>query len=284
MTNKSTCRQGKRGALALGLAGSGIALLAMTGAPTIASAAPSGKSSPRAGVASSAPDRIVPVRARRGRPGGHSTATSCHGKLVILSGLTASATTLPTGAVVSLTATMSCDIGSTIYWVQIFDTTTGALVGSCGTGISCSVTVSQGAASTHNYIADLALYSGTYPPATIDEKSLNIYVTWEAPPNSFAVSLSGPADVGYDQGPATYTASASQNVAPTPYWIEIFDETTGTLLGDCGSGTQCSVSFTPAFAGDHLVAFVSGLSSALPPTTAQASSGVLTTVQEQAAK
>jgi hypothetical protein len=221
----------------------------------------------------------VPVPAP-GKPLGiHPDASSCANLFVILSGFTASATTVHTGSAVTLTATMACDIGPTIYWVQIFDTTTGALVGSCGAGTSCSWAVSQSAASTHDYIAYLDLYGSTYPPATVYEKSLNIYVTWEAPPNNFAVSLYGPSVVGYGQGPATYTAYTDQNVWPSPYWIEIFDETTGTRLGFCSAGTRCPVFLTPATTGDDLVAFVSGHSSALPPAAAQASSNVLATVQ-----
>jgi hypothetical protein len=284
MTNESTYRQGKRPALLLGLAGLGITLLAMTGAPALAATAPPGNPPPSGAAASAGPAptvSAVPVPAP-GKPLGiHPDASSCGNTFEILSGFTASATTVHTGSAVTLTATMTCDIGPTIYWVQIFDTTTGALVGSCAAGTSCSFPVSQSVASAHNYIAYLDRYSSTYPPATVYEKSLNIYVTWEAPPNNFLVSLQGPSVVGYGQGPATYTASTNQNVWPSPYWIEIFDETTGTRLGFCSAGTRCSVSFTPAFTGDDLVAFVAGHSSALPPTAAQASSNVLATVQEQ---
>ena len=281
MTEKSTYRPGRRRALLLGLAGVGATLLAMIAAPAIAATTlPWHAAAPSVGAAPAGPDRIVPVRARRTPIAIHGH--SCSSTSGILSGFAASATTLPTGSAVTLTATTSCDIGTGTYWIQIFDATTGTLVGSCGSGTSCSATVSQNTASIHDYIAVIDTYGSTYPPATVDDESLNAYVTWEAPPNDFTVSLHGPASVGTGQGPATYTAYASQNVGPTLYWIEIFDETTGALLGDCGSGTQCSVSFTPALTGDRLVAFVSGLDSALPPEETQASSAILTTVQEQA--
>ena len=282
MTEKSTYRPGGRRALLLGLAGVGATLLAMIAAPAIAATTlPWNTAAPSAGAVPAGPARVVPVRARRAPRAIHGR-TSCASASGILSGFTASTTTLPTGSAVTLTATTSCDIGTTTYWVQIFDATTGTLVRSCGSGTSCSVTASQNTASTHDYLAVIDTYGSTYPPATVDDESMNAYVTWEAPPNDFTVSLQGPANVGAGQGPATYTAYASQNVGPTLYWIEIFDETTGTLLGDCGSGTQCSVSFTPAVTGDHLVAFVSGLDPALPPEETQASSAILTTVQEQA--
>ena len=63
----------------------------------------------------------------------------------------------------------------------------------------------------------------------------------------YQLSLSGSVTIGSGAPvPETVTATANVNVGPTPYWIEIFDETTGTLLGQCGNGSSCSVSFMAA--------------------------------------
>src|ERR1043166_5414640 len=35
-------------------------------------------------------------------------------------------------------------------------------------------------------------------------------------------------------------AQFSYNVGPTPYYIEIYDQTTGARLASCGYGTTCS--------------------------------------------
>jgi hypothetical protein len=274
---------GKRSLMAI-TAAAGITIFAMTGAPALAATAPHGKPALPASAASTAPARTVhnaPVPAPRKPASRIHADTSCANEFEILSGFTTSATTVPVGTSVTLTATMTCDIGPTPYYVQIFDATTGALVATCGAGTSCGATVSQGVASTHDYIAYLDSYSTTFPPASVSETSLNRYVTWEALSGNFYVSLFGPANVAYFAGPGTYTAYVNQNVGPTPYWIEIFDETTGTLLAVCGTGTSCTASFTPSYTGDNLVAFVSGYSTTLPPAATQASSGILTTVRLQ---
>jgi hypothetical protein len=59
-------------------------------------------------------------------------------------------------------------------------------------------------------------------------------------------------------------------------YIEIFNETTGTRLAECASGSACSVSFWPSFGGSNLVAFISGYSTAFPLAGIVASSNVVT--------
>jgi hypothetical protein len=189
---------------------------------------------------------------------------------------------MPVLQAVTLTVTVNCDIGPTPWWLQIFDATTGAPVASWGSGTSFSTVVSQSAASTHSYIAYLDSYSTTFPPSGVIQQSATIFVTWEAPPNNFQVSLRGPAEIPSGGDPGIYTAAVNQDVGPTPYWIQIFDETTGARLAACGSGTTCSASFTPSTSGDNLVAFVSDDSPTLPlpPPRTQANSAVLNTFQE----
>jgi hypothetical protein len=229
----------------------------MTAAPASAANGPGGRPSAPAGRASA--DNIC---------------------LLELGSLTASATTTPVGTNVTLSTTTSCDIGPTPYFLQIFDVTTGTLVRCWGSGTSFSAPVSENVATTQGYVAYLATSCGSSPPTTgVYQKSATTYVTWTS--GNFTVTLTGPAEIGNGQGPATYTATANQDVGPTPYWIEIFDETTGTELtnSNCGSGTTCQVLFTPSVNGDDLVAFVSSNSSALPPAGTQASSNVLHTFQ-----
>lgn len=260
-------RQGQRGhlALLLGLPATVITIVAMTVAPAGAATGP--------GAKASAPTAHKSV----------SRAATDNICILELEGLTPSATTVPVGASVNLSAATSCDIGPTPYYLQIFDVTTGTLVHpGWGGGTNWSQAVSQNVATTHGYVAYLDSGDGSAIPTTgIYAKSATIYVTWEAPANNLTVTLTGPAEVGYDQGPAWYTATTNQDLRNTPYYLEIFDETTGTELtaNPCGVGTTCSVSFTPSFGGDNLVAFVSDYSSALPPVETQASSNVLNTFQ-----
>jgi hypothetical protein len=193
--------------------------------------------------------------------------------------LAASLNTLPVGNTSTLTETSSSNIGPTPFYVQIWDTTTGTLLVQCGSGTTCSVNVSQSVATTHTYIATFAGFTSSaaaYPPPTPQSTSATSYVTWTG--SGLLVSLTAPAITV--NGPETVTATASINVGPTPYYIEIFDEN-GTLLHSCGSGTTCSFSYTPARQpGSNLVAFISSSSATLPPANIQASSNTVTTMYE----
>jgi hypothetical protein len=245
-TRRRPGHQGTRRALLLGLQGLVISIVAMT-----AVAAP-GHAARAAG----------------------SACTGFWG----LSGFTASATTVPVGSGITLTARTNCDIGSVDALVQIVDNTNRNIPGQCRTGTSCSVTTTGIQALTHSFSAYLYIWNGSSWNALGHTQP--VYLTWEAPPNNFTVSLSGPSLIGPSAGPATYTAAASQDVGPTPYWIEIFDATTSTRLGYCGSGSTCSIAFTPSVVpGDQLVAFVSSLSSSFLPSGIQASSNVLATAR-----
>jgi hypothetical protein len=184
--------------------------------------------------------------------------------------LAASQATVPVGAASTLTAATSQDIGPSPFWTAIYDVTTGTRIAVCGYGTMCSATVSQAVATTHEYIAYLSGNSTAYPPPGIQETSLLSFVTWSG--LGWRVSLSAPA---VTFGSETVTATANGDVGPTPYYIEIFNET-GTRLAACGSGSTCSVTFTPSYAGSNLVAFISGYSTAFPPSAIVASSSVIT--------
>ena len=70
-------------------------------------------------------------------------------------------------------------------------------------------------------------------------------------------------------------ANTNMDVGPTPYYIEILNQN-GTRLAECPSGTSCTASFfLPSGSSEDLVAFVSALSTSLPPVNTQASSNVV---------
>jgi hypothetical protein len=183
--------------------------------------------------------------------------------------LAAGQPTVPVGGVSTLTATTSQDIGPSPFWTEIFDMTTGTRIMDCGYGTTCSVSVSQAVATTHEYVAYLSDLSTAYPPPGTQETSPFSFITWSN--LGWSVSLSAPL---YTYGSETLTATVNGNVGPTPYYIEIYNEN-GTRLTACGSGSTCSVAFTPGYAGSHLVAFVSPYGTALPPAGAVASSNVV---------
>jgi hypothetical protein len=185
--------------------------------------------------------------------------------------LAASQPTVPVGGASTLTATTSQDIGPSPFWTEIFDVTTGTRIAVCGFGTTCSVTVSQSVATTHEYIAYVSNYSTAFPPPGIQATSALSFVTWSN--LGWRVSLSAPA---YTYGTENVTATVNGDVGPTPYYIEIFDEN-GTRLATCGSGTSCTVTFSPSYYGSNLVAFVTTYSTAFPPSGVVASSNEVTT-------
>jgi hypothetical protein len=186
--------------------------------------------------------------------------------------LSASPTTVAVGGTTTLTATANQDVGPSPFYIEIFDTTTGTFVKSCGSGTSCSVPVSQATAGTHAYQAFLMPYGTAYPPAAVQETTSTSYVTWGT--SGYSISLYADSST---YSTATVTATASINVGPTAYYIQIFSEN-GTRIAICGSGTTCTTQYAPTGAGGGtLVAFISANSTTLPPLNAQASSNLATT-------
>ena len=149
-----------------------------------------------------------------------------------LADFTASASSVSPGTSVTLTATATFDVGPTPYSIEIFDLGTGAIVGDCGTGTSCQATVDQSSPSFKRYRAYVGTFSWT-PPSVGGQ---DVDVAW----STIAISLSGIQDgaPGYGFG---LTAAAAQDVGPTPYFIQIFDLTTGSLVARCESGTTCTI-------------------------------------------
>jgi hypothetical protein len=101
-------------------------------------------------------------------------------------------------------------------------------------------------------------------------------------PARVTVSLSA-SETTLDFGDATtLTATANEDVGPTPYWIEIFDVSTGNLLAACGSGTTCTatsqvdapIPHTVSMTQEY-VAYVSTYAATLPTTGIQAASPVV---------
>jgi hypothetical protein len=177
----------------------------------------------------------------------------------------AAATTLAPGSTATLTSTSAYDIGPSPLYTELYDDTSGQYLINCGSGTTCAGQASHLETTTHVYRAYFSSFSTAYPPAGTQEIGPPLYVTWNA--NGYAIALSSPS---YH----VYTATTNVDVGPTPYYIEIFDATTGTLLATCASGTSCSVS---ANVNANLVAFITTLTQALALSGVQASSNVMRT-------
>jgi hypothetical protein len=70
---------------------------------------------------------------------------------------------------------------------------------------------------------------------------------------------------------STVTATANQDVGPTPYYIRIHDDTAGAYIATCSSGTTCSVAVTQPAPTMHLYSvWIADSSAAFPPGNVQA--------------
>jgi hypothetical protein len=203
--------------------------------------------------------------------GDNFTFVTWHGSGVTL---LASRPTAPVGSAVTLTTTTAYDITTSPFAVELFDDTTGAGLKVCGFGTTCSTTVSQSAATTHAYRACFSGVGPRYPPPSVLECAAVQYVTWSNSGSS--VSLTAPAK---SRGWETVTATASFDVGPTPYFIQVYDIVTGRRITSCGTGTTCTTTtFTPSASGNTLVAFIAQASTTPPPPLAVAQSATVYTM------
>ena len=136
-------------------------------------------------------------------PGGTSPTSPADEFTYIVSSSTysislAASTTAPAvGASVTLTATANKDIGPTPYGMSIVDASTGVIVSHVGSGSSFTATVSESAAMTQRYVAEIDNSGGV----NIQANSSPVIVTWggtppPAPTVSAVSPTSGPASGG----------------------------------------------------------------------------------------
>ena len=81
------------------------------------------------------------------------------------------------------------------------------------------------------------------------------------------------------QSDGSLTAWSLWDIGPTPYYISIFNETTGAQLAICGTGTSCTTSpyvAPPLNQCYTYAAFIGGSSASIPPSPVQRSSAKFT--------
>jgi hypothetical protein len=179
--------------------------------------------------------------------------------------LTASPSTLPVGGTTTLTAHM-VEIGSSPLYAEIYDDTTGTRLAICGSGTACTVTVSQAVATTHMFRAYFSQNSTAWPPAGTVEQTPVSLATWTA--SGYSLTLTSFFD--------SVTATSSINVGPTPYFIEIFDMTSGARIAVCATGTVCTGTASVTSVAAHgVAAFISANSLSLLPPNIQATSNTV---------
>ncbi|HWA66524.1 MAG TPA: DUF6531 domain-containing protein [Mycobacteriales bacterium] len=159
--------------------------------------------------------------------------------------LTASTASLTGGQQATLTAVSSQTIdGTPSYFIAIYDTTTGDRVGYCdGDHTPCTVddttaTTSVGwSDAPQTYVADVSPHGD--PPTASDVVAISDPVIIS--PAAWSVTLTTTAAAVGSGQTAVLTATANQTIDDTPYFIAIYDTTTGDRVGYCdGDHTPCT--------------------------------------------
>jgi len=170
------------------------------------------------------------------------------------------------GQLDTLTATSPVDVASIGSALDIVDTGSGKVVGSCTTGTSCVATVTLSGTTIHTYVAEI----GTPKGANVTALSAPLAINTTA----FSLALTTSATAPGPGQAVTLTATATSDVAATGSPLRIVDTTTNHTVGSCSSGVTCSASVLVTTGGVHTYqAVISGkakVSSATVSVTWQA--------------
>jgi kumamolisin len=161
----------------------------------------------------------------------NTPASACAGDGTCLTGLSASATSVPVNSNVILTATTNTDVGPTVWYIDIVDQT-GTVIQSCGTGSSCAVTVSAGTATSRTYTAWLS----TSPTdlAGGGPRSNSVTVTWTGGATATATNTPNAVATNTPRPTATNTPLPGATATSTPR-----PTATSTPISACASDGTC---------------------------------------------
>ncbi len=184
--------------------------------------------------------------------------------------LTSNTSSLQPGQAAILTATASASMTGSRSAIEIFDQTTGTLVGACMQASQCAVA----------YAAQSGLHTfGAYiTPPSVTQPANNAVASNSAAVAWFSVTLAASAASIVGPGKAvTFTATAPADVGSMGYQLGLYDQVSGSRLTYCSRGTTCTTTMTKAQAGTRsIVAYVAGPAETLPPPAIQAQSAALT--------
>ena len=195
----------------------------------------------------------------------------------------------------TMTAKANHTVSGTVYYIDIMNNETNEIYAACGAGTTCTVAIT----SQTPGLADYSAYISDSPTDVIGSH----YVTYSGGEDvdwyGVDVALTASKTTVPMGNTVTLTEKSSADIGPTPFYIQLWDTTAGTLLTQCASGTTCSASvsqsaatvhtyvatfsYTPSSRGSNLIAFVASYDSALPPVNIQASSNAVHTTYERLA-
>jgi hypothetical protein len=168
-----------------------------------------------------------------------------------------------------LTATAGASVTGTRSAIEIFDQSTGTLVGACTQGSQCLVAYSA-TSGIHTFAAYITPPVANQPTENVITSN-PVSVAW------FAVSLKSSATSVGPGKPVTVTARATADVAGSGLHLGLYDQDSGARITYCSRGASCSTTVTKSQAGARsIVAYVAGPSDTLPEQAGQAQSSPIT--------
>ena len=173
--------------------------------------------------------------------------------------LTVSANTAMPGHTVLLTATAESPITGTGQAIEIFDTSTGVLAGSCSQGSQCAVAYAA-KSGTHGFMAFVTPPTPKVPTSTSVMTSKPVTVSWIAVSVVTNHPLVGPGSS------ITLTTTSTVAIDKTGWLMQFYDVPTKARLSYCAGGNTCSLSLTrPSGGMSFLVAVLAPPSQSAPP-------------------
>ena len=167
--------------------------------------------------------------------------------------LAADRTTAQPGQRVVITATTSNPLDAAVA-LEIFDMSTGSLIGACTQSTQCAVAYAAPSA-VHRFVAYVTPPTSIVPGAGAAISSNSISVSW------IAVQLSASTSIVGAKKPATLTTTSTVPVDGSGWLLQLYDVDTKARLSYCSHGTRCSVSIAQGGGGAHT--FVAALA---PPS------------------
>ncbi len=152
----------------------------------------------------------------------------------------------------TLTATANADVGPTPYYIRIYDVYRAAYVATCGSGTVCSMPVTNSVATVLRYVALVSDGSSAYPPGAIQATSANVDVDWRTHIDNLNLKLVASSNTVTVGAQSVLTATTAEDIGPSPFMIEIIDDTTHSIYAACPNGTFCIDAFVNTTATTHL--------------------------------
>ena len=184
--------------------------------------------------------------------------------------LSSSDRSLQPGQSALLTATSVDSVSGTPFAIEIFDQTTGTLIGACMQSSQCLVAYAA-KTGAHTLVAYITQPTA-HQPSNAVASSAPVTVSW------LGVTLAtASASVVAPGKPVTLTATATADFVQAGYVLALYDQSSGARLTYCSQGTTCTTTLTRSIAGRRsIVAYLGASSESLPLPAVQAQSAPIT--------